>query len=115
MKLHAVQLVRVGQAVQVKMIQPNRPPLVNVEDGERRAGHRPFHAHRVRRRAGQHAFARAHLARQQHHVAHAHASAKALAEALHVFFGFTEDFQQITHLYFAYLALFWCSSGDTRL
>ena len=114
-KPHAVQLVRVGQAVQVKMIQPHRPPLVDVEDGERRAGHRPFHAHRARRRAGQHAFARAHLARQQHHVAHAHASAKALAEALHVFFGFTEDFQQMTHLYFAYLAPFWCSSGDTRL
>lgn len=49
-------------------------------------------------RAGQHAFARAHFARQQHHVARTHASAQALAKALHVFFGLTKDFQQMTHL-----------------
>ena len=53
---------------------------------------------RARRRAGQHAFARAHFARQQHHVARTHASAQALAKALHVFFGLTKDFQQMTHL-----------------
>ena len=35
------------------------------------------------------------------------ASAKAIAQALHLSFVFAKDIQQISHLYFFYLALFW--------
>ena len=45
-------------------------------------------------------FARAHLARQQNHVAYTQASAKAIAQALHLSFVFAKDIQQISHLYF---------------
>ena len=63
-------------------------------------GTAPLYAQRTRRRPGQYALARAHLARQQNHVAYTQASAKAIAQALHLSFVFAKDIQQISHLYF---------------
>lgn len=57
----------------------------------------PIHAHRARRRAGQHAFARAHFAVSSTTSPHA-CKRPGFGKALHVFFGLTKDFQQMTHL-----------------
>ena len=72
------------------MIEPDRRTLMDIEDGECRAWHRALDAHTSRRCTGQHTLARTHLSFKEHNVACTQTSAQGKAQALCLFFMFTQ-------------------------
>ena len=72
------------------MIKLQRASLMDSENGERRTWHRTLDAQTAGSCTGQHALSRAHLSFKENNVSRTQTSAQGKAQALRLFFMFTQ-------------------------